>query len=416
MLNPKSLPDLPGVYIYKNVSGEIIYVGKAINLKKRVLQYFERDDALGPKTKSLVSQIAKIEYRIVGSEIEALVLEARLIKKHNPKYNSQLKDDKSYLYICITKDKLPRIFTAFRSKLNPDWHSFGPFPSASSVRSLLKTIRKIFPFYGQKAHPKTECLYCHLGLCPGPTPNPRAYKNNIKKIKNILTGKFKSLTRQLEKEMHQTSKLQNYESAIKARDQLQAINYIVQGWSSLHHLYENINFPEDETSSAVSGLKTILNPYFEKMQDINRLECFDISNLGSNYFVGSMIVFQNGRLDKSQYRKFKIYSKQTPDDQLMIKEVVYRRLKHLEWPYPQIILVDGGKPQVSAAKFIVGARVSGPIVIGLAKKYETIVFKVANNWVEVNLPSHSNTLKLLELLRNEAHRFANKYRKELMRI
>jgi len=408
MINLKIIPKTPGCYLYRDSVGEIIYVGKAINLKKRVSQYFQRDNALGPKTKTLVSQIASIETKTVNSEIEALILESSLIKKYHPKYNSQLKDNRSYLYICISKSKIPVVFTAHSSNLPPRADIFGPFPDAASVKSLLKTIRRLFPFRSQETHPKTSCLYCHLGLCPGLNPNPKIYHQNIIKIKKILNGHFKSLLISLKKEMNSVSKSEHFETALQIKNQIDALNYIVSGWHNLKNLYADINLPEDKQSQAIEDLETTLRPYLS-ITKIYRIECFDISQIGTKYFVGSMVVWQNGDIDKNEYRKFKIRSKITPDDQFMIKEIVYRRLQHPKWGIPDLIVVDGGKPQVSAVSTITGLP-----IIGLAKKQETIVIKNMDSWVEINLPQKSQALLLLEKLRNEAHRFANKYRQELM--
>jgi excinuclease ABC subunit C len=413
VIDLKTLPEKPGVYIYRDKLGKIIYVGKAINLKKRVSQYFQRDDALGPKTKTLVSQIASVGTKIVGSEIEALILESSLIKKHLPKYNSQLRDDKAYIYICITKEKIPRIFASHLSKLKEKSHTYGPFPNGSAVQSLLKTIRHTFPYRSQEKHPAGDCLYCHLGLCPGFIPD-RSYKKTIQKIQKLLTGKFTFLQRQLTRELKIASKSEKFESAIIIKKQLDSINYIVSGWHNLSTLFDSVELPEDRTSQAILELETVLKNILKK--PINRIECFDISQLGNKYFVGSMVVWQNGKIDNSQYRQFKIRNHQDkPNDQMMIKEVVYRRLKHPEWPMPDLIVVDGGKPQVSA---IVGTHHDAFLpnipVIGLAKKYETIVIKNGNEWQEINLPANSSALHLLESLRDEAHRFANQYRRSLI--
>lgn len=415
MIDLSLIPSSPGVYIYRDKLGEIIYVGKAINLKKRISQYFQRDDALGPKTQSLVSKIISIETKVVSSEIEALVLESSLIKKHHPKYNSLLKDDRSYQYICITREPLPKVYTAFQSNLNNQAHIYGPFPSGSAVKSLLRSLRYVFPYYGRKKHPVKECLYCHLGICPGPSPDPVVYHHNINKIKKILSGKFKSLQRQLKKEMEEASYRSNFELAITLRDQLNAVNYVVSGWRNLGNLFEQINLPEDRSSSAIHELETTLKPYL-KLGKISRVECFDISQMGTHHFVGAMTVWQNGHLAKSEYRQFKINSKVTPDDQFMIKEVVYRRLQHPEWSFPDLIVVDGGKPQLSSAlSLLTSDKLRSEIsIIGLAKKFETIVIKLENDFLEINLPKNSQALKLLTSLRDEAHRFANRYRRQLM--
>jgi excinuclease ABC subunit C len=405
------IPPSPGVYIYKNKSGNIIYIGKAVNLKKRVSQYFQSDQALGYKTGHLVSEIANINFHVVGSEIEALVLESSLIKQYKPKFNSQLKDDKSYIYITITKDKIPLIKPAFKSTLNKKDLFFGPFPDSRSVKSLLKTIRRIFPYYS-KRHGQRTCLYCHLGLCPGPNPNIKEYKSNISKIKKILNGHVRKLTSQLSKEMKFFSKSQNFEMAACRRDQINSLNYVISGWQNLSHLYQDIEFKEDKFQRATDELILTLSPYFPNLKKINRIEAYDISNLGYKVFVGAMTVFQDGKIDNSAYRQFKINSKITPDDQFMIKEIIYRRLKHPEWGSPDLIVVDGGKPQVSAANTI---NQNIPI-IGLAKKFETIIIKTTDNWVEINLPKNSPSLQLLQQLRDESHRFSNNYRKKVLKM
>ncbi len=408
MINLQKLPTTPGCYLYRNSSGEIIYVGKAINLKKRVTQYFQRDDALGPKTSALVSQIASVETKIVGSEIEALILEAALIKKYRPKFNSLLKDDRSYSFIVITKDKYPLIFSAHLSNIPKNSDFYGPFPSGSDVQILLKTIRRIFPFYTKK-HGAAKCLYCHLGICPGPDISVADYRRTVTKIKKILNNKFTLLRRQLVKEMTQAGKLQEYETALILRRQIESLDYIVSGWKNLRHLFDQVELPEDRQSSAINELLTVLKPFLP-LTKINRIECYDISQMVDKYFVGSMVVWQNGRNDSSEYRKFKINTKVTPDDQFMLKEVVWRRLRHPEWETPDLIVVDGGKPQVTAVSGITDLP-----LIGLAKKFETIVIKSGDNWQEINLPQNSTALNLLKSLRDEAHRFANRYRKELMK-
>ena len=429
MIDLKTLPTTPGVYLYRNSAGEIIYVGKAINLKKRVSQYFQRDDALGPKTATLVSQIDTVETRTVDSEIQALVLEASLIKKHKPKYNSLLKDDRSYIYICISKDPLPLVFTARFSELNDKDVIYGPFPNSGAVNSILKTLRHIFPYRTVAKHSKKPCFYCHLGMCPGPDPDPALYRQNIGKLKKVLSGKINSLQLQLRREMKLASKIENFEQALTLRNQINAMNYVVSGWSTLRDFYEKVDLPEDNQSAGIQELLTTLNPYFSLGQ-INRIECYDISQLGHKFFVGSMVVWQNGHIDKSQYRKFKIkntFGAVTPsrdnawqaNDPLMIKEVLWRRLRHPEWGIPDLIMVDGGKPQVTAANEVVSVSPLTQIsIIGLAKKFETIVIKDVHgksiDWHEINLPQNSRSLNLLKSLRDEAHRFANKYRQELM--
>jgi excinuclease ABC subunit C len=408
VIDLQSIPTTPGCYIYRNISGEVIYVGKAINLKNRVSQYFQAKNALGPKTTKLVSQIDSLETKTVNSEIEALILESSLIKKYLPKYNSQLKDNRSYLYICISKTKIPVISTSHYSNLPQNSDIYGPFPSGASVKSLLKTIRRLFPFRSTPKHSQKPCLYCHLNLCPGPNPNPVLYRQNISKINKILNGQFNSLLKSLNKEMNLASKSQDFEKALILKNQIDSLNYIVSGWHNLKNLYADINLPQDKESQAIKDLITTLKPHLN-IKKLQRIECFDISQLGNKFFVGSMVVWQNGDIDNSAYKKFKIRTKATPDDQYMMKEVVYRRLNHPEWGTPDLMVVDGGKPQVSAILPITKIP-----LVGLAKKEETLVTKNNQDWLEIKLPHNSQALLLLIRLRNEAHRFANRYRKELI--
>lgn len=407
----KKLPDLPGVYIYKNSTGQIIYVGKAINLNKRVHQYFQRDDALGPKTTTLVSQIANIETRVVESEIQALLLEASLIKKHQPKYNSQLTDNKSYIYICLTKEKYPRIFATHKSKLNQQDEFYGPFPDGGSVRQLLKTIRKIFPYRSCRVLPKKPCIYHQLGLCTAPCVTPAGYGQYVGKIRRFLRGNITWLMLDLKQKMKQASINHQFEEALVHRNQLEALTYITSGWRSLSAMFKTIELADDQTSQATNQLLTTLQPYFPQLSKLERIECFDISNFGNNYFVGSMTVFSEGKVNSSDYKQFKIYTKQDQDDMYMLKEVVWRRLKHPEWGTPDLIVLDGGIPQLSVVSSL---NIKNIALVGLAKKQETIVIQSGGKFIEINLPKDSQAIFLLQRLRDEAHRFANRYRKKLM--
>ncbi len=407
----QKLPTTPGVYIYKNKAGEIIYVGKAINLRRRVGQYFQRDDALGPKTATLVSQIHKIDYHLVDSEVQALLLEASLIKKYKPKYNSQLRDDKSYIYICITREKYPRVFSTHKSRLNEKDDFYGPFPDGRSVRSILKILRRLYPYRSCRILPKKACLYFELGLCPAPCVQKTNYGQTIGKIRKFLNGNITYLITQTKNQIKQLSKQQNYEQALVLKNQLDNLLYITSGWQSASDLYKNHNLQEDQASRGLEQIYTTLKPFFPNLTKLNRLECFDISNLGNDYFVGSMTVFANGQLNPAEYRHFKIKTKANQDDMFMLKEVLYRRLQHPEWDLPDLIVLDGGKPQLSTVLPVIDKIPT----VGLAKKFETIVIKVEeNSFQEINLPKDSQGLFLLQNLRDEAHRFANAYRKKLI--
>jgi excinuclease ABC subunit C len=414
----EKLPKSPGVYIFKDAQGEVIYVGKAIRLKDRVKQYFQRTEALGPKTKELVAKIRKIEHKMVESEIEALVLEARLIKKYKPKYNSQLKDDKSYVLIGISKEDLPRIFKTRQNKKELRGDYYGPFPDAGSVHYLLKTIRRIFPYRSCKTLPKKVCLYYHIGLCPGMCEEKiskieaEEYRQRVGHIKKLLGGRIKSLMTDLRREMKKSAKKEEFEKAEGIRRQMEGLEYVTSGWQRVKNLTDGVELLEDGAEKIEKELLSVLKKDFPKLKKIERIEGFDISNLGRT-FVGAMSVWEKGSLTKDQYRKFKVYSKESQDDQFMIREVVYRRLKHPEWPEADIMLVDGGRTQVAAAWQALKIQGKKICVVGLMKKEETLVVKSKDAFREIRLPKQSEGRRVFQLLRDEAHRFANRYRKEL---
>src|ERR1700722_4387575 len=226
-----SLPTKAGVYVYSDKDGNILYVGKANDLKSRVSSYFVKSAQLGPRTKVMVSQIDKITITIVESELEALLLEAFYIKKYKPKYNARLTDNKSYLRIRITvKDNYPRVLLA-RTEENNDSIYFGPFPSASAVKLVLKTIRRVFPFVSVRNHPKRICLYHHLGLCPCPpmfdSPElKQIYRKNIKGLIRILEGESRNIMKELEKERDVFSKNEEFEKALTLQKKINALSLI----------------------------------------------------------------------------------------------------------------------------------------------------------------------------------------------
>jgi excinuclease ABC subunit C len=411
------LSTAPGIYLFLDKRGKILYVGKAKNLKKRVSSYFLKNIELGTKTSVLVSQIAQIKTIIVNSEIEAFLLENSYIKKYKPKYNIKLTDDKAYLMIRITvKDKYPKVLTARR----PDDKNsiyFGPFPNASfALRTVLRTIRKIFPYQSALNHAKRICLYYHLGLCPCPpvfdSPEFKTeYKKNIKHIVDFLNGNTKKIIKDLKREREILSKEEKFEKANSLQNKINAIN-LITGPFYKTQLDQNItpNLPEDLRTREITELKDILNSNRIHVKNLERIECFDISNISGTNATGSMAVFTNGQKDGSQYRKFKIRFLDTPNDFGMMNQVLSRRLNHKEWKMPSLIIVDGGKGQVSTTvKVLAKLNIKIPI-IGLAKKEETII---TSNLDEISLPKDSNALKLIMRIRDEAHRFAITYHKKL---
>ena len=409
----QSLSQDPGVYLFLDKKGKIIYVGKAINLKKRVSSYFTNKKDLGEKTNILVSQVDKIKTIRVESEIESLLLEANLIKKYQPKYNIKLTDGKAYPLIKITiTDKFPKVLVA-RKIDDQNSLYFGPFPNAGAMRLVLKTVRRIFPFQSVNNHPNKLCFYYHLGLCPCPEVlNDKEYKQTIKHIIKFLNGQTDSVIRDLEKERDNFSKKQQFEDALLAQNKIDAIKLVTSKFYKPFEYEINPNLREDIRAEELNLLKENLNKENLGVTKLNRIECFDISNTSGKNATGSMVVFINGEKDSSLYRKFKIRGKYNdlPNDFAMMEEVISRRLKHADWEYPDLIIVDGGKGQISSAlKSLAKANLHIPIV-GLAKQEEIII---TANFKEVILPKDSKQLHLVMRIRDEAHRFAITYHKKL---
>jgi excinuclease ABC subunit C len=407
----QSLSQDPGVYLFLNKDGVVIYVGKAINLKKRVSSYFQNKD-LGTKTRLLVTQIAKIKTIKVTSEIESLLLEANLIKKYQPKYNINLKDGKAYPLIRITiKDDYPKILIARRED-DPNSLYFGPFPNASAMKLVLKTVRRIFPFQSVINHPKKLCFYYHLGLCPCPTvTKDKTYKKTIKHIIRFLNGETKSIIKDLKKERKDYSAKEMYEEALETQKKISAIELVTGRFYKPYLFEENPNLSEDLRRDELKNLQQTLEQNGMRVKLPLRIECYDISNTSGINATGSMVVFTNGEKNSSQYRKFKIKGEynQKPNDFAMMSEVINRRF-HNMWDKPELIIVDGGKGQISAAaKTLKNLSLDIPL-IGLAKREETII---TSDFKEIKLPKNSKQLLLVMRIRDEAHRFAIGYHRKL---
>jgi excinuclease ABC subunit C len=411
------------VYIFLAKDNRVLYVGKAKDLKSRVSSYFVNESLLGEKTKVLVSHIEKIKITIVESELEALLLEAFYIKKHQPKYNIKLTDNKSYIRIRITvKDEYPKVLLSRREE-NEDSVYFGPYPSSSAVKLVLKTIRRIFPYQSVPNHAKRICLYHHLGLCPCPpvfdSPELRKmYRKNIRGIVRMLEGESQKIMKELEKEREKLSKREKYEEAMVVQKKINAMSIITTPFHRPFEYDVNPNLRSDIRQQELNGLMEALNKDgLFALKSLGRIECYDISNTQGTNATASMVVFINGEKESSQYRKFKIKKGGTPNDFAMMKETLKRRLKHDEWNMPDLIIVDGGKGQVSSALAALAESGLSIPLIGLAKREETIVVPSANgkdeNFIEISLPKSSPSLHLIQRIRDEAHRFAITYHRKL---
>jgi len=420
------LPRLPGVYLFKNAVGKVIYVGKAKSLKDRVKSYFALDIIESSKTAALVRNIVDLEFIEVMSELEALILEAELIKKYRPKYNIQLKDDKSSLYIVIRNERvkfegksinLPRVLTARETDLKKKDKVFGPYPQGSVAKYVVRSVRRIIPYRDcttakfQRYHNLGKpCFFGHLGLCSAPCASKVSiedYKKEVKKVEKLLSGEYPSITKAIRSEMQELSKELRYEEAAERRDMLKKMEYVTKTFRDPAAYVENPYLVEDLLTEALDDLVQVVPDLKEVPR---RIECYDISNISGREATGSMVVAVDGRIEKKEYRKFRIKLKATPDDFDMMREVLGRRFKRKGWDMPDLIVLDGGKGQVSAVREVLeGYEIEIPL-IGLAKKMETVVL---SDFSEVVLERGSEGLKLLQRLRDEAHRFAKDYHMKL---
>jgi len=430
----ESLPQTPGSYIFKDAGGKVIYVGKAKNLKSRVKSYFSVSIPSDFKTAELVSKINDLEFIKVGSEFEALILEAELIKKYRPKYNIVLKDDKSRIYIVIRDDiisilgkkyKLPKVITARKPDLRDSDIVFGPYPNNVVVRKILTTSRKIFPFrdcnytkFAKYRKIGSPCLYGHMGICPSPClvsepSDLSSYKKNIFGLKKILSGNATGLIKNIKRKMQIYSQNEKFEEAAVYRDLLDKFYFVQKTFREAEEYINNPYLIDDINKKSLEEIKDFL-PFLKNLP--RRIECYDISNISGKEAVGSMVVSINGSIDKSEYKRFKIKFKKTPDDFGMMYEVLYRRLKRelpgsdvKSWGLPDLIVVDGGKPQVSSASDVLRDLEILVPVVGIAKKYETLVYKEGKDFIEKTFPKDSLGMKLIIKLRDESHRFAQSY-------
>lgn len=396
----KNIPETPGVYLMKNAQGEIMYVGKAGNLRRRVSSYFLRPQEA--RIQKMVSEIKSIETRGTDTAIEALILEASLIKKIQPRYNVREKDDTSFLYVEITKEKFPRVMLV-RGKEKANGRRFGPFTSSMSIREALRILRRIFPWSAHLPGAKYErpCFEYEIGLCPGTCAGAvthAEYKKNISKLKLFFEGKKEKILRDLDREMKAAAKKLDFEKAEELKRRIFALRHI-----------QDVSLITDEKMSAITegqGMQT-------------RIEGYDISNISGDSAVGSMVVFTGNQPDKNEYRKFKIKYSSEPNparrssrftsgggDTGMMKEVLRRRLNN-DWKLPNLILVDGGAGQVSAAKEVLGEFSLQIPVVGIAKGPERKRNDIIG-FVPKGIPK-----EVLIQVRDEAHRFAITYHKKV---
>jgi len=393
-----NLLDTSGVYIFKDAEGEIIYIGKAKSLKKRVQSYFRR--YLSTKTQLMVAKIADIEYKLCQTESLALILEASLIHKYTPRYNVSLRDNKSFPLVKITNEDFP-VVCITRKRVSDGSQYFGPYTSVGLLKEALRIIRKYFPYRSCERMPQEARMYYKIGLAPAlDDENKKEYAKTIENICLILEGKTETLIEKLSQEMNLKSKEQKFEEAAKIRDQIEALS--VMSESTGHY----------SRKEELEDLKNLLR--LAKLP--KRIEAFDISNIYGKEATGSMVSFYKGLPDKDNYRRFRIKSVETIDDYKMLAEVVRRRysgsLKE-ELALPDLILVDGGKSHLSVADKELGKSGLRIPLVSIAKDRENIYIRGKRD--PIKLDTDTPALNLIRRIRDEAHRFVVSYHHLLRR-
>ena len=530
----KLLPETPGVYLMKDARGKIIYVGKAIVLKNRVRQYFQSSRNQAPKVRAMVSHVADFETIMTANEVESLILEANLIKKHRPRYNIRLKDDKSYPYVKVTvQEEYPRVFIT-RRVLRDGARYFGPYTNVTALRDSLKLLKRLFPLRTCRTMPDRPCLEYHIKRCLAPCVGKvgeEDYRAMIRAVLLFLEGRTDDVERELEHRMNLAAEAYHFETAARLRDQLSAVrkaaerqnivtgagdqdalgmarsaagvcvqiffirggkmigreHFLLRGSEEesdvdilrafLEQYYNQATFvprevllpheidaaareiierwlaekkgggkvalltpqrgtkrdivtmatgnaekflADEETRRSLADEATLgaveeLGRYLGLKKPPRRMECFDISHNQGQETVASMVVFEDGMPKKSDYRRFKIKSAEgKPDDFLSMREVTTRRYVGLPADeLPDLIIIDGGKGQLSSALAIIRneAGHKDVPVVGLAKQFE-LIFTEGNS-EPVELPRRSPSLYLIQRIRDEAHRFAITFHRKL---
>lgn len=383
------LPDTPGVYLFKGLRGKILYVGKATSLKSRVRSYFAKDlmHTRGERVVKMLTDAVSLTWQETDSVLEALILEAALIKKHQPPANVRDRDNKSFNYLVITNEAFPRILSIRGRELFQHWkekdikYLFGPFPQGSSLKEALKIVRKIFPYRdscvpGEKGK---RCFNAQLGLCPGICSGEASEKEYARAIRHIVllfSGKKKSLVLTLEKEMKKAIKVESFEEAAYINKQIQ----------SLRHIRDVALIKSDHPHSTGGDIAM-------------RIEAYDVAHTAGSETVGVMTVVEDGEIRKDQYKKFKIRTV-TNNDIHALKEILERRFNHPEWQLPRLIVVDGGKTHITAARKILNENgIDVPIVAVLKDEHHKPKEIVGGE--EFILQQ-----KAILLANAEAHRFA----------
>ncbi|MGB9707458.1 MAG: GIY-YIG nuclease family protein [Microgenomates group bacterium] len=411
------LPSAAGVYIFKG-HGRYLYVGKSVNIKARVKSHIENSKR-SLKEKTILDNTQTVQYYLTENEFQATVLEAYLIKEYVPKYNIRWRDNKNFLYIKITiAEKYPKVLLSRRNEDDHQSLYFGPFSSVKKTEEILRLLRNVVPFCTQKNIGKTACFYSKIGLCH-PCPSyieslkngqlrrelSAKYKQNIKKLIKLLRGKISSVKKQLEKQLKQSIEKQAYEEAKKISRQLDNLNELCK-----RRFIKGDDLVEEIKNNKLTALFKLLVNYFH-LKSLNRVEAYDLSTWQGEFKVGAMIVVKDGQFDKSQYRRFKINIK--GNDLVMLEELLKRRFtsKSIN-QLPDLIIVDGGKPQLLVVKKVLTSIKKNIPYIGIAKNPDRILIG-DDNFSTIKIDNHNLGFSFIREIRDEAHRFVINYHKHL---
>lgn len=419
----RTLPTTPGVYLMKDLQGCVIYVGKAVNLRSRASSYFTKAAEIDRRTADLVPEIADIDFIEAESEVDALLMEARLIKDIQPRFNALLKDDKTFPYLQITtREDFPRVeFT--RQPLSSGVKLYGPFTSAGQLRGTIAVLQKIFRFRtcsldidekDEKWRWFRPCLLASINQCTAPCNlriSKEDYREDIRRLKVFLDGGKASLMKELQADMMQASKEMKFERAARIRDEIKSLESLSLRGDLESHAQPEVFYIDPQ--KGLAGLKKVL-----KLAELpRRIEGIDIAHLQGNETVASLVQFIDGLPFKPGYKRYKIESVEGVDDFASMREVVTRRFRRLTQEgesFPDLLLIDGGKGQLNAVmETFQMLKITPPTTISLAKKEEEIF--VPGQSESIQLSRHAFGLRLLQYVRDEAHRFAQHYHHLLRR-
>ena len=432
-------PGTCGVYQYW-AGDTLLYIGKAINLKARLSSHIQ-NAKLDPKEAAVVAGDT-IKYTLCDTEFKALLLESELIRKWKPPHNRAWKDDKSYLYIVIDMtDPFPRPRLARAHELNPSSRAesrdpsttarlaarqvgmtrvFGPFPSNKIAEEVLRAIRRLIPFCMARRVTSHPCFYSRIGLC-NPCPSvisskaeKSKYRSQIRQVIKILEGNVDPVIKNLTHQMKVASATQDFETALTLRTKIERFTRFITT-----HSFTDRHFSYNNSPEKLLSLQAVLSPYLG-VRPLSRIECYDASNSAMFDSTVSMTVMTDGLLDNGQYRRFKIKNPRAISDFDRLDEALTRRLKIKSWPKPNLIVIDGGVPQLRRLQRVFDQHDNSSLYLGLAKHPDRLIIPSLQGYtlkgsscIKIKLPADHPGLQLLQQLRDEAHRFANTYRKTL---